>query len=339
MGLIADTNMPAEGSPWHKLMEVETPPDWEVFIQPGGMEPNAENLEWLTQTPATLKLAPTDPLRRAQGRTYYERFVRNNSADWCKRYVHAKYGDDPSGTAVFRESFKRSFHVVTGQADEENGQADEENGVMVDALVPVPGYPLVVGLDFGRDPCAIICQPDHQGRLLVLEEIIAEDIGLEMQLQRAIRPALLQERYLGKGVIVVGDPAGRSKNTHYEETSFDLVKANGFNAYPAPTNDIDKRINAVESWLLQQRNGGPAMVIDGDRCPVTVRALNGGYRYAKTKQGVRKPLPDKNEYSHVMDALQYAALACHGGMIGMVSRKLQRPMKTGRVRTGAGGWT
>jgi len=133
MGLIADTNMPSEGSPWHKLMDINTPPDWSVFIQPGGMAEDAENLEWLTQTPETLKLPVDDEVRRAQGRKYYERFIRSNSADWCKRYVHAQFGDDPSGSAVFRESFKQHWHVV-------------------DELEPVSGWPLLVGLDFGRDP-------------------------------------------------------------------------------------------------------------------------------------------------------------------------------------------
>lgn len=318
-GLIADTNMPEEGSDWHRYM-TDPPPDAQIFIQPGGMSEDAENLEWLTQTPETLKLPPNDPARRAQGRTYYERFIRSNSESWCKRYVHAQFGDDPSGSAVFRESFSSHFHVF-------------------DEVEPVSTYPLVVGLDFGRDPCAVICQPDHRGRLLVLEEIIAEDIGLELQLQRAIRPTLLQDRYLGKAVVIVGDPAGKQRSTLYEETSFDLIKRHGFRAYPAPTNDIDKRINAVESWLLGQREGGPAMLIDGGRCPTLVRALNGGYRYGKTRQGVRKALPEKNSFSHIMDALQYACVATHGGMTDMIASKLNAPRRRERVRVSAGAWT
>lgn len=320
MGLIADTNMPSEGSPWHRFMELDTPPDWDIFIQPSGMSDDAENLEWLTQTPETLKLPVDSEARRAQGRKYYERFVRSNSADWCKRYVYAEYGDDPSGTAVFRESFSQRFHVV-------------------DYLEPVSTYPLVVGLDFGRDPCAVICQPDHKGRLLVLEEIIAEDIGLELQLQRAIRPALMQEQYLGKAVVIVGDPAGRQRSTLYEETSFDVVKRHGFRAYPAPTNDIAKRISAVEAWLLGQRDGGPAVLIDGERCPTLVRALNGGYRFAKTRQGVRKALPDKNEYSHVMDAFQYACVATHGGMTDMIASRLSGGRRRQRAPISSGAWT
>jgi hypothetical protein len=320
MGIIADTNMCSEGDPWHKFM-TEPPIDWEIFIQPGGMEPDAENLEWLTQTPDTLKLAIDDPVRRNQGRTYYERFIRSNSPDWCTRYVHAMFGPDPSGTAVFRESFKNSFHVV-------------------DEVFPVATYPLIVGLDFGRDPCAVITQLDHRGRLLVLKEVIAEDMGLEIQIERNLRPALMDAKLLGHAVAIVGDPAGRAKSTLYEETSFDMLKRMGFMAFPAPTNDLDARLRAVEAFLLAQRDGGPAVLIDRHNCPTLVRALGGGYRYEKTKAGQRKPLPSKNEYSHVMDALQYACLAAHNGMAGMIAGRLkQTPRNRDRPRMTAAAWT
>lgn len=323
-GMIADTNMPSEGSDWHKVM-TEPPPDTQVFIQPGGLEPNAENLEWLTQTTETMKLDLNDPeqreLRRAQGRTYYERFVRNNSPEWCVRYVHAQFGDDPSGTAVFRETFKHGFHVT-------------------EEVEPVNAFPLIVGQDFGRDPCSIICQVDHRGRLLVLEEVVAEDIGLELHIERALRPALMKERYMGKSIAVIGDPSGIAKSSIYEENTFDVMKRLGFMAFPAPTNDIGKRIRAVEAFLLGQREGGPAFIIDAKRCPVTVRALNGGYRFARTKSGVRKPLPDKNEYSHIADALQYAALAAHGGMVDMIGNRLGgRSRFADRPKVTKAGWT
>lgn len=318
-GLIADTNMPSEGSPWHKFM-TQTPADWQVFIQPSGMAHDAENLEWLTQTPETLKLAVDDPVRLQQGRTYYERFIRSNSPDWCKRYVHAQYGDDPSGTAVYRESFKQSWHVV-------------------DELEPVSSHPLLLGLDFGRDPCGVICQADHRGRLLVLEEIIAEDIGLELQLQRRIKPVLMEERYITKPIFIVGDPAGKQRSTLYEETSFDLIKREGLMAYPAPTNDVMKRINAVESWLLGSRDGGPALLIDRARCPTLIRALSGGYRYGKTRAGQRKPVPDKNDFSHVMDAFQYACVTAHGGMSDMIANRMRRAERRDRPRITSASWT
>ena len=206
--------------------------------------------------------------------------------------------------------------------------------------MPVSGYPLLVGLDFGRDPCAVICQTDHKGRLLVLEEIIAEDIGLELQLQRGIKPVLMGERYFGRPIIIVGDPAGKQRSTLYEETSFDLIKRHGLMAYPAPTNDIDKRISAVESWMLGQRDGGAALLIDKERCPTLIRALSGGYRYAKTRGGVRKTVPDKNEFSHIADAFQYACSAAHGGMTDMLANRFKpRSKNSTGPRMSASAWT
>lgn len=320
-GIIGDTNAPTEGSEWHRLFEDDRPPDWDVFKQPSGLSPEAENLEWLLQTPDTLKLPIDDQTRRRQGRTYYERLARQHNGDWVRRYVHAEYGEDPSGTAVFRGSFKRSFHVV-------------------DHLEPVLGYPLIIGQDFGRSPCSIICQQDHLGRLLILDEVVAEDIGLEPHVLQSLKPKLFSERYAGYSFAAVGDPAGVAKNNHYEETSFDLLRRLGIPAFPAPTNNIDPRIQAVETLLLQQRDGGPALVIDGERCPTVVRALNGAYRYGKTKLGQTKPVPDKTHpWSDISDALQYAALSMNSGYILAIARKIRPRTPVQRTSISAGGWT
>ncbi|HLL28980.1 MAG TPA: terminase [Xanthobacteraceae bacterium] len=319
-GIIADTNMPTEGGDWHKFMDVDTPPDWQIFIQPGGLTPEAENLQWLNQSKITLAMPETDTRRLAEGRKYYERLARNQNEDWIRRYVDAQYGNDPSGSAVYAKSFNPKFHVV-------------------DELQPVSSHPLMVGQDFGRDPCSIICQVDHKGRLLVLEEVIAEDIGLEQHIARALRPALLQERYLGRPVAIIGDPAGKSKSSIYEETTFDVLKRMGFSAFPAPTNDIDPRVRAIDAWLMRQFDGGGAVQIDGKRCPILIKALQGGYRYAKTRAGIRRPLPEKNEFSHVIDAFQYVCLVAHGGMTELVARHLKRGVKTPRTKVNSAAWT
>jgi hypothetical protein len=318
-GVIADTNLPSEGSPWHEFM-TDVPKDWAVYFQPGGLEEYAENLPHLTQTAETRKLPEDDPKRIAQGRLYYERLSRGNNPDWVKRYVHAQFGNDPSGTAVFRESFSSTFHVK-------------------DELIPNRFYPLIIGQDFGRDPCSIICQMDSRGRFLGLEEVIAEDIGLEQHLERNLRPALQQARYLGMPIIIIGDPSGVSKSSIYEETTFDVLKRMGFVAMPAPTNDLDPRLRAIESFLLKQTDGGGAILFDKGRCPVTIRGLAGGYRYARSRNGVRKPTPDKNKYSHPIDALQYACLVAHGRMSELVGRHLQGRNRTPRPRVSSAGWT
>lgn len=328
--IIMDTNMPEEGTSWHKLM-TEPPPDWQIFMQPGGMHPDAENLPYLTQTEATLALPVDHPDRIAQGRLYYERLARGNSAAWVKRYVHAEFGIDPSGHAVFgaiffpKNEWGNPWHVVP-------------------ELQPVFGQTMIIGQDFGRDPCAVLCQVDHQGRLLVLEEIISRHMGLQLHVQTMLRPKLLEKRYSGLPLCVIGDPAGVAKGSILEQTSFDFLKSQGFFALPASTNDIDPRLRAVESWLLRAAGTGAGIVLDEQRCPMLIRGLRMGYRFENVRstlesvQGETKPKPLKNEYSHVVDALQYACLAADAGALGYINRKM-RPRSTPAPQITAAAWT
>jgi len=316
-GIIADTNMPEEGGRWHYLMSVDVPADWQVFKQPGGLSDEAENLEWLNQTPETLALPEKDPARRARGRMYYERLARNPSPAWVRRYVHAEYGIDPSGSAVFSSTFRREQHVVE----------------KIDYVAP--GRLLIIGQDFGRDPCSVILQPNDRGQLMALEEVMADDIGLQLHLQNNLRPRLMDPRYLGCPVVVIGDPSGVAKDSLYEVTSFDMLRANGFTAYPAPTNDLDPRIRAVEYWLMMN---GPGLVIDGSRCPNLVLALNGGYRFKKDKTQENAAKPMKNNSSHIIDALQYGCMGAMSGTMGMIQRQLfKRPSQAPRFSAAA--WT
>lgn len=321
-GLIGDTNAPIDHSPWWQLFEDNKPVDWQVFHQPSGLSPLAENLEWLLQTQETLRLPQDDPRRLAQGRTYYERLARGKNVDWIKRYVHAEYGEDPSGTAVYRGSYKRTFHVKL-------------------SLQPVSGYPLIIGQDFGRNPCSLICQPDLGGRLLVLEEVVSEDMGLEMHVNKFLKPVLYSERYAGRMMAAVGDPSGVSKGNFLEENSFDVMNRLGVPCFPAPTNKIDPRTRAVETLLLQQRDGAGAILVDEQLCPMTVRALGGAYRYGKTPSGQTKPTPEKTHpWSDLMDDLQYVCLVLNSGMVNAIAKRLRpRKERSRESRVTAGGWT
>ena len=77
-GIVIDTNMPSEGTPWQMAMS-DPPADMQVFIQPSGLSEDAENLPYLLQTPETLKLPVDDPRRLAAGRLYYDRLARNQN--------------------------------------------------------------------------------------------------------------------------------------------------------------------------------------------------------------------------------------------------------------------
>jgi len=334
-GIIADTNMPTEMTPWQMFME-NPPPNWQIFRQPSGMDPpifnaageqisGAENLNHLNETDETHALPLNHPRRIAQGRRYYERFLEMNAdqPDWLKRYVYAQYGNDPSGRAVFANTFNPSFHLVE------------------DTMV-IPGYPLIIGQDFGRNPWSVICQADHLGRLIVHEEVPAHNIGLEKHVVQSLRPRLLHERYSMNRFLVVGDPSGVAKGNVAEESCFDALGRMGLPWLPAPTNDIEPRLRAVESLLGRQVNGGPMLMINKTRAPFLARAMSGGYRFLIKKAGALGTVPDKNDkegFSHVSDALQYAALMVHGGLQSTIAQRLSpRPRFTPRHVTSAG-WT
>jgi hypothetical protein len=323
-GLIADTNCPTELTPWHSFLE-NLPADWQKFWQPSGLSENAENLNYLLQNQDTIKLPLGHPDRLAQGRKYYQRFVDMYGEDsaWVNRYVKAQYGDDPSGMAVFKESFRTDFHVV-------------------DETIPIPSYPLLVGQDFGRNPWSLICQPDHMGRLLVHQEVPAPNIGLEKHVNEKLRPILLSEKFIGHRVALVGDPSGIAKGTISEESNFDALKRLGLPAFPAPTNDIDPRLRAVESLLSRQTNGGPTLIISRQGCPHLVRAMAGGYRFTKMKTGALRVVPnktDKEGFSHVVDCLQYVCLVVHGGMTPWIAEQLTPRVYKQRPPMPTRGWT
>ncbi len=302
-GIIADTNAPVDGSEWHQMLEDDRPADWMLFRQPSGLSEDAENLDNLVLG-------------------YYQRLAQNPNKDWVRRYIECEYGDDPSGTAVFREAFRRSFHVRKG-------------------LEPVRGQVLLIGQDFGRNPCSLICQPDHHGRLLVLEEVIAEDVGLETHVNRSLKPRLYADRYQGLSFACVGDPSGVAKGNFLEEDSFDVLRRLGLPAFPAPSNAIDARLSAVESLLYQQRDGQAALLIDELACPQLARAMGGAYRFGKTKAGETKPLPEKKHpASDVADCLQYVAMSVNSGLVLHIAKKI-RPKVKPRVgsKVSSLGWT
>lgn len=324
MGVIADTNMPTLMSPWQQFFE-NLPPDWSLFRQAGGLDPNAENLNWLLQTGDTIKLPIDHPVRLAQGRKYYQNLIAMHGADspWAQRYVSANYGDDPSGMAVFRSTFRSNFHIV-------------------DHTTLIPGYPIIIAQDFGRNPWSLICQPDHLGRLIVHEEVAGTNIGLEQHVMQNLKPRLFRDCYLGYKFAVVGDPAGIAKDSISEESPFDALKRLGLPAIPAPTNDIEPRLRAVEALLVRQVLGGPALAINRGGCPMLCRAMGGGYRFTKTKLGGLRNIPEKNDpegYSHVADCLHYAALVVHGGMMPYVFELVRPRPRPAAPRFGASAWT
>lgn len=301
-GLIAESNPFSEGSDWYKNLVMELPEDWDFWQQPGGLSEDAENIANLDGD-------------------YYARLMNGTDEEWQKVHVHGQFGDDLSGQAVWGRAFNYKYHTKSG-------------------LQTNPELPLMVAMDLGRTPTALITQIDNFGRLLVIKEITSVDMGLHTFMGQLLIPTLAEDQFRTSSRYIVADPAGRQKSQISEESAFDVFRSHGFTAHPATTNDISPRLRAVESLLLQNRGDGAALVMDKDNCPQLIAACRHNYKYARKKTGVLDDKPEKlHPWSDLADALQYASLAVSANLPGRVSMYNTSRSKDAKPRVGARGWT
>ncbi len=297
-GVIMDTNPPDDDHWWYALAEVQQPNDFAFFVQPGGDTEHAENLDWLLQTPETMELPVGHAQRRAQGRQYYERLKGGKTSEWIKVYIKGQYGTVHDGKPVFPE-WNDTLHTQE--------------------LDPLQGVKLVIGVDFGLTPAAVITQTDARGRLLVLDELCGQDMGFRQFLEDALIPFLVANypsHWAKKDdmVLLIGDPAGEQRAQNNETTCFAEARAKNLRIRAAKSNAWLARQGAV-AWFLSKLAGGRAMLALDPRCGVLRKGFNGGYKYRRVQVSGDERFtdePNKNRYSHPHDALQYAALESGG---------------------------
>lgn len=262
------TNAPDSDTFWEDYMT--NPPDnARIYKQPSALSDEADWLQYLVEG-------------------YYENLAEGKTEDWIDVYIHNKFGRSLAGTPVYGRSFVEEFHV-----------AQEEL-----SPIPLPDYPIIVGIDFGRTPCAIFKQRDPRGRVLTLGELTSENMGIETFIRTMLVPHI-SNNYPGYEMVCAPDPAGFMKQQLNELTLVDALRNAGFTCVKPPSNKPDYRIQAVERLLSQQLEGKAMYLID-PRCTMLLRGFRHGYRYKKKRNGELEDKPDKNEYSHIHDANQYA---------------------------------
>jgi hypothetical protein len=306
-GVIADMNAPSEDHWVPQMMgeaaypddvpedmRVFKPASWAYFVQPAAVleirspdgksvvgyreNPGAENRKWLKPG-------------------YYEEKLAGKTKRWIDSRLRNVITFVTDGEPVWA-MFNPDMHV-----------APEE-------LRFVPGHRVIVGLDFGRRPTAVIMQA----------------IGSRIFVQREFRmygasaatfaPALkrhLEQHYAGAQVEFWGDPKGQDKGQNVDTSAYDIFRAHGMivRAAPVKNNNLETRLSAVETVLQEATGGLMRFVICPRNCPTLKAALMGKYVIKKTKEGGEEPFKDK--YSDCADAMGYAFLGMGEGrkMIGL----------------------
>ncbi len=279
-GIIMDTNPPDNESWWYKMCEEESPEGWRFFKQPSGRSEYAENIANL----------PKD---------YYKKLIPGKDPDWVKIYVDGDYGFLIEGTPVY-PMFRDRTHI-----------SPEE-------IKPTPGFALMIGADFGRTPCAVIGQRLPNGKWIIIDEFVTEDLGTKKFAQELT--AYIQENYEGYHVgMACGDPSGDYLSPNSDDTCIDLMNLHTpWTWTPAPTNDLTMRLEVVKDMLQRMADGDPSLLIS-PKCRVLRKGFAGSYHYQLIKggDGTRTHRePNKNSFSHPHDALQYLLLG--GGESGVL---------------------
>ncbi len=296
-GIWCDTNPPTMETWWYYQMEGIDPSDgitpfdngWDVYKQPSGRSPEAENVENLPEG-------------------YYD--TRGRSEEYIRMYIDGQYGLTSAGDPVYKY-FRPNYHM-----------ARESLKPLLNGHTPV-----LVGMDLGLCPAAVIGQLDPRGRTLILDEAVSYDMGIQRFIRLMLKPLLLQ-RFTGAPIMVVTDPAGVQRAQTDERNAIDIIKAEGLKVMPARTNNVTARIAAVDDFLMRHADGEAAFLMD-PRCRRLKSAMMGGYRFHIKTGKIEK---DK-KHSHIAEALQYLMLhitSREGALVGK-----PRPV----VHVNASGWT
>jgi hypothetical protein len=310
-GVICDLNAPPSGH-WIPYMRGDVPmpdewddqdrrqftcPDnWKFFVQPPGLvevikegrvdgyeeNPAAENTKWLTES--------------------YLELIKGKPKTWIDTYVMNRVGSYRQGRPVF-ESFRPEIHVAK------------------ERLKYNPHIPLIVGLDFARNP-AMVAMQVLRGIVYVLAEYGVENCAattyaplFKQFLARKFPEAFGPD---GGGIQFWGDPSGDSKGQGTDMTPYMIFRSHGMSVAPAPGNNrLSIRLNAVQSQLDKMIDGRPGVLIDPD-CTVIKAGMGGEYHFARVKgQSRHHDEPKKDRYADYCDAVQYGFLGAGLGFAAM----------------------
>lgn len=300
-GVWLDTNPPDADSKFYKFFEerdwlagfeaaratgklppgVNKPEDYaQIWHQPSGMSPEAENMNNLTPG-------------------YYQRLALGKSPEWIKVYVEGKYGFVMDGKPVYPE-YNDQVHTK--------------------AVEPRHGLTVYRGWDFGLTPVCTFHQLLPDGRWLIFDELVSENIdpkgmGIDRFSDNVLDHCV---RAFPKNTVFedIGDPAGQQRAQTDEKTVFQILQAKGIKIEPGEQT-LALRLEAVRKPLNSLRGGEPQFILH-PRCKVARKGFMGGYHYRRlqTSQERFTDQPDKTHpISDVQDSIQYVATRLFGDVL------------------------
>lgn len=300
-GMIGDANAPDEEHWYYTLAEEVHPKGWNFHRQPGG----------LIKVGETYKVNPKAENINNLPKNYYIAGMEGKKKDWIDVNLCNEYGFVLEGKPVYPE-YVDSVHCMEHEYQ------------------PDPRYPIRLGLDFGRTPaCAFIQEIPAMGRYVGFDEFLSFDMSAA-----SFAPEL--KRYIDKNYpgfvfeVGGGDPSGKSKGQATDDTPFKIMQKNGINVVATHSNDpLLRRAAIINNMTSLCMDGQPRFMIS-PKCKKWRKGLAGGFVYKRIQVAGDERYhdePDKNEYSHICEAGEYALMQAGEG------RKALKPAKSNFPKT------
>jgi len=310
-GLWLDTNPPSDVNWVYKKVEEEKPEGLEVFKQPPAvikvdgkwvMHPDAENVE-----------------NQPKGERYWLDLIEDGMAeDWIKTRMSMQYGFIKSGSLIIDE-YSEAVHSAEGDFG-------------VDTSIPK----VYVGIDFGIWSSVSFAQNDKENCWRCFDEETVCDTNTASFAETVILPRCraIHDAFKAAGVqisfealfVFTGDPAGNQRQRGHKgsNTDFQILRDYGINARPAYTNVFEVRREALNRICRAFSKGRPRFSLSNS-CKSLRMAMSSRYAFQEVGKNldgtVYKAEPNKDEWSHGVESLQYCIMgAGEGRQIGTVNK-------------------
>ena len=270
-----------EGCKWFGVFGDSNPPDDDHWIYTTFEEDTPENAAIFKQPSGRSKKAENiDNLPPG----YYDNLASGKGDDFIRVYVDGDYGFVKEGKPVF----------------------PEYNDTMHCREFEVSRYPVYRGWDFGLSPACVFTQLQPNGQWRIFDEVVATRMGARALGEEVIR--YTNQKYPNIHIDGdYGDPAGMQASQTDERTCFQILRSMDI-GIETGEQSIERRLDAVRSRFMRMVDGEPAVLVH-PRCKTLRKGFRGGYKYRRLQvSGERfSDKPDKDGFSHPMDALQYVA--------------------------------
>jgi hypothetical protein len=270
-----DVPMPIE---WDDEQRAEfvKPEGWNFFVQPPAL------IEKVIEGKLTYLPNPRAENQRHLRKPYMEQ-IKGKKKEWIDARIMNKVGLYFGGKAVY-PTFHESEHVAPREND------------------PMPGWPIIVGLDFGRDPAAVFMQCVND-RWMCFKELIGDNESAQHFAPRVKRT--LAQWFPGARADFFGDPRGADRTQSVETTAYDIFMTHGMRVLPATIDNNPEMRRSAVGAVLERRYG----LQINPSCMTLKLGMAGGYHFKKiVGTGLFPDRAVKNRYSHIVEAMENAIL-------------------------------